>query len=158
MKFNLKLGLFLLLLLIFTSFFIFVRKAQAPQNQVKNNVKLQIGTSTVNAEIAQTQDQLTKGLSGQASLGKDNGMLFVFDQVALYRFWMKDMKFPLDFIWIKDNQVVDLTENVPAEPGTPDSQLEVYSPKTKVNKVLEVNAGFVKSNQIKIGDFFNQTN
>ena len=66
---------------------------------------------------------------------------------------MKERLFPLDFIWIKDGEIVQIDENIPAPaPGTPDNELNFISPKESVNYVLEVNAGFVEKNGIEVGD------
>src|SRR4026208_1251957 len=71
-----------------------------------------INGHTLNIEIAQTQIEREKGLSGRDTLPENSGMLFVFDKPDYYAFWMKDMKFPLDFIWIRDQKVVQITEGV----------------------------------------------
>lgn len=102
---------------------------------------------TVTAEVASTAVQQSKGLSGRTSLAADTGMLFVFSQDASTAFWMMDMKFPIDIIWIHDDTVVDLDADVPVASGTP----PLYTPVTPVNYVLEVNAGFAAANHIAIG-------
>lgn len=114
---------------------------------------LLIVKSIVNVEISDEKDERAKGLAGKDSIASDSGMLFVFEQSDKHRFWMKGLKFPLDFIWILDDRVVDILTNVPnPSPETPDNQLPVYGPTTKVNKVLEVSAGFVSQNNIRVGD------
>lgn len=118
-----------------------------------NIISLKIGDSVIKAEIADTPNKRAKGLSGRQELASNSGMLFVFDQDNIFRFWMKGMLIPLDFIWIKDNEVVDVLINVlPPSTGTPDQDLTVYQPKVPVNKVLEVNSGFINQHGIKIGD------
>ena len=68
------------------------------------------------------------------------------------RIWMKGMRFPLDLVWIDDDRVVDVTADVPDQPGTPDAQLPIYSPSQPANRVLEVNAGWAKRNGVQPGD------
>jgi len=75
------------------------------------------------------------------------GMIFVFDKPDFYYFWMKDMKFPLDFIFIKNNEVVDLLENI-----APETYPKSFTSKVKADKVIELNAGEIKKSGIKIGD------
>lgn len=112
-----------------------------------------INGSTLKVELADTQDKRTKGLSGRDSLASDSGMLFTFANPDKYPFWMKGIKFPLDFIWIRNNVVVDFIENVePPKANQSDSSLPVYSSKVPIDSVLEVNAGIVKSLKIKEGD------
>lgn len=84
-------------------------------------------------------------MSGRQQLAENAGMLFVFDQPGRYAFWMRGMKFPLDFIWIKGDTVVGITEAVPV------TQMDI-KPRQAIDKVLEVNNGFVVQHQIKIGD------
>ena len=96
-------------------------------------------------EVRDTEEGRDQGLSGRESLGEDEGMLFVFDQPGIYGFWMKEMKFPLDFIWIRDNVVMEVMEKVGIE------KMDIR-PKEAVDKVLEVNSGWVERQGVKIGD------
>jgi len=111
---------------------------------------IQVGSSSYTIEIADTADKKTRGLSGRTQLAANKGMLFMFETKDIYAFWMKDMQFPLDFIWIDQDTVVDITENVP--PPLTATYLPRYQPKQPVDKVLEINAGQVEQNNIKIGD------
>lgn len=111
-------------------------------------------------EIANTNQKRTLGLSNRDSLGEYEGMLFTFDKKNTRpTFWMKDMLIPIDIIWINDEVVVEIHENVPPpNPGTPDKNLLLYSPSIEIDYVLEVNTGFSKANNIINGtkiDFSN---
>lgn len=112
--------------------------------------KLSINNHIFTYDLAITPEQLSQGLSGRDPLTDSHGMLFVFDHKEKFTFWMKDMKFPLDFIWIDDRKVVDITLNVPTP--VEGQQLPVYSPKLPVNRVFEVTAGTVARYGIKEGD------
>ena len=115
------------------------------------NVKL--GNKEYSAILVKSDKDKMKGLSGRTSLDKNTGMLFVFDKKAPYPFWMKDMKFPIDIIYINDDSIVDIFENVPApQKAAPLYSLPVYKPKADANYVFEINAGQTKQNNIKIGD------
>ncbi len=135
---------------------IFIKKT--PTSIPKTNQKsLTIGNTTVIVTVANTNETRQKGLSGITNLQNNQGMLFIFDTknipVENAKFWMKDMKIPLDFIWIKDNKISEITPNVPAPiPNTPDNALQIYAPSTSIDYVLEVNAGFTMKNNIKVGD------
>lgn len=100
-----------------------------------------INGSYIALEIADTADERSQGLSGRSSLGANAGMLFVFDNQVQPGFWMNDMNFALDIVWIRGTTIVDITENIP--PPAPDEALEIYYPNTPADKVLEVNAGWV---------------
>jgi uncharacterized membrane protein (UPF0127 family) len=67
----------------------------------KDFVKLEIGGVSILAEVAQTPQARTKGLSGRESLHESGGMFFTFDYPDLYGIWMKDMKFPIDIYFIR---------------------------------------------------------
>jgi uncharacterized membrane protein (UPF0127 family) len=111
-----------------------------------------INGHVVKVQIAATDQTRQQGLSGREVLADDAGMLFVFDQPGTYPFWMKGMKFPLDFIWILNHKVVEITPDVPVETDSGQSDLTQYSPSEPVDSVLEVNAGYTASNNIRVGD------
>lgn len=111
-----------------------------------------INNQRITVEIADTDTLRSQGLSGRESLAKDRGMLFVYQKPGIYSFWMKDMQFPLDFIWINGDTVVDLTKDIPV-PETEDLlTLPNYQPNTPVDKILELNVGSIAGMNIKIGD------
>jgi len=117
-------------------------------------VEMRIGGLVVQAELARTPEERARGLGGRASLEQDAGMLFVFPNEQPRAFWMKDTRFPLDFVWISaDRRVVGVAENAPPPaPGTPDADLTLYTSDAPVLYVLEVNAGAVASAGVRAGD------
>lgn len=140
---------------IFIFLFICFRITNTVQQQKvdKKIGKIRINKTEFTVEIVDTENKRTKGLSGRKNMPKDTGMLFIFPTANIYNFWMKEVHFPLDFIWINQNKIVDITENVASpSPNTPDNQLTIYNPKMAVDKVLELNAGVIQSSNIKIGD------
>ena len=108
------------------------------------------GSAVVEVEIADDFEERSVGLMFRESLKDDNGMFFIFEEPAYKSFWMKNTLIPLDIIFIsEDFKVVDIKENF--EPC--DKEVcESYKPKEKVRYVLEVNAGFVKGHNVRIGD------
>lgn len=114
---------------------------------------LNIDAATFTVEIASTSIEQTRGLSFRPSLGANDGMLFIFATGSVQSFWMKDMNFPLDMIWISSTTVVGFAQNVPVPaPGTALWNLPVYISPGDVDKVLEVNAGTVAKYNIRVGD------
>lgn len=98
--------------------------------------------------IADTEEERVRGLSGVKKLKQNEGMLFIFQDEDDRTFWMKDMNFPLDAVWIDENfSVVGVTENITNKPP-----VVVFKSPSPVKYVLEVNAGFVKKFMIKVGD------
>lgn len=118
---------------------------------------IKVGGGDVNVEVAKTGQERELGLDGRDSLEDNHGMLFVFDsQNVTPSFWMKDMKFPLDIIWINDGKVVKVDKNVqPPKVGVQDSDLAIYSPGQPIDYVLEVNGGYSDKNNLKVGDSVN---
>jgi uncharacterized membrane protein (UPF0127 family) len=109
--------------------------------------------TTINVRIATTDAEHQHGLSGVQNLPSDEGMLFVFATKTQPPFWMKDMLIPLDFIWVRDGKVSQLTKNVQAPVfGTPDYKLQLIIPNDLIDQVIEVNAGFVDLHKIAVGD------
>ena len=114
--------------------------------------RLKVGSAEVGVEIADSQEKQIAGLSGRQTLGEDEGMLFVYAKPGAYGFWMKEMNFDLDFIWISDGRVVEITEDVPKPNAEDADSLPVYQAKVPVEAMLEVNSGWAKRHDIKIGD------
>ena len=105
-------------------------------------MQVRVGARAIDVEVAATPDQRAQGLSGRVSLPADAGMLFDMGQVTTPDFWMKDMRFALDLVWIgADRRVLGVTPGVPPQPGVPDAQLLLYRPPSPVRYVLEVNSG-----------------
>jgi uncharacterized membrane protein (UPF0127 family) len=130
---------------IATYFFLFQK-----ENPPLRNNTVKIGNAVFNVEIASSSMEKARGLSFRASLGEADGMLFLFSRPAVQNFWMKDMNFPLDMIWIGGNKVIGIAENVEPQPNAP--LLKIYSSPDGTDSVLEVNAGETSKNKIKVGD------
>lgn len=116
-------------------------------SQVKSP-SLKVGNKNFSLYLAKTDKDKQVGLSKYNSISDGKGMLFVFDKADYYPFWMKDMKFPIDIIYIKNNKVVTVLTDLRAE--TSDSV--IYYPTSPSDKVLEVNAGLAAKNGIEAGD------
>lgn len=109
--------------------------------------------ASLNIEIADTSATRSKGLGYRQSLATDSGMLFIHENTQRYTYWMKGMSFPIDIMWILNDEIVDSISNIPAPvAGQTDDTLERYASVTNVNKVLETNAGFIDTFDIRPGD------
>jgi uncharacterized protein len=114
-----------------------------------------IGRERLNLEVVASPQAQVKGLSGRESLPWNYGMLFDFRNSASKRpsFWMKEMRFDLDIIWIKDGGIIGITTDIPApNPNTPLIELPRYTPPSAIDYALEVNAGWSDAHGIEIGD------
>lgn len=107
---------------------------------------------TFQVRVARSDKDLQIGLSKTASLSENQGMLFVFKTKSKYGFWMRDMKFPIDVIFIDDNKVVDIKKNFKPSSDNNIASLEIYKPKADANYVLEVNEGLADKYNIKEGN------
>ncbi len=106
----------------------------------RQNTIVTVGEKEITVEVVNSPESTTQGLSGRESIGAD-GMLFIFPKKGELRFWMKDMRFDLDMIWIENQTVVDISPNVPKPETTDLTLLPTYSPKVPASMVLEVMAG-----------------
>ncbi len=124
-------------------------KQASGQPPLKTEVLI-IGQTEIKAERADTETSRNQGLSNRRNLAKNTGMLFVFDKPGFYGFWMKEMRFSLDIIWIDEAwKIVDISKNV-----SPKSFPTTYVASEPVKYVLEVPAGFTTQNNLDIGDIF----
>lgn len=137
-------GLSVILVVCVAGFYIYSEKKSNIISATLHNEKLQLA-------VADTTALQTQGLSGQKNLAENAGMIFVFRNSGMHQFWMKDMLFPLDIIWFDErHKIVSIKENV-----SPESYPEAFGPLLQSKYVLEVNAGYVKKHNIKIGDVIN---
>ena len=109
-------------------------------------VSVNINNHTLHVETVLSDEKLRKGLGGRGGMCVSCGMLFEFPKAGKYSFWMKDMRFPLDLVWILQGRVVHIEKNV-----QPDF-IGILTPPGLADRVLELNAGSVDKFGIKIGD------
>ena len=111
-----------------------------------------VSTSTgeeIPVEVADTLKKRRLGLGKRTSLKKGWGMLFIFGKRKPYRFWMKDMQFPLDIIWLDNHRIVHIIHN--AKPTNYKDETEVMTSPLPANFVLEISAGRAAKLQLKKG-------
>lgn len=131
-------------------FFIFDSRGEQEKNnfaeEAQPKTQLSINGVEIEVAVADTPEERVKGLSGMDRI-PFQGMLFIFDSPAQEGFWMKDMRFAIDIIWIGENfKVVDMKEGV-----KPETFPEIFEPREEAGYVLEVPAGFSKLHSLKIG-------
>ena len=111
-----------------------------------------VTTSTgeeIPVEVADTLKKRSLGLGKRTSLKKGWGMLFVFEKRKPHRFWMKDMQFPLDIIWLDNHRIVHIIHN--AKPVNSRDEPEIMTSPVPVNFVLEIAAGRAAKLRLKTG-------
>lgn len=101
----------------------------------------------IQVSYADTPAKLAKGLGGVESLRDREGMLFIFPRQDYYKMWMKDMKIPIDIIWINnDMEIVHIEQNV-----RPDPYYATYISTQPARFVLEMNAFFTQEYGVEVG-------
>lgn len=135
---------------------IYFGKTELPRaTEKKDNTEIKyvsLGGTVVKVDLATTPEEREKGLSGREMLGENEGLLFVFETPGKYQFWMRDMNFPIDMIWIDSNfnSIVYIQKD-----ATPESFPKAFGPGPEDGEatyVLEVPAGFSEKNSLKVGD------
>ncbi len=107
-----------------------------------------LGGTTLLLEVLDTDASRGKGLSGRRSLPDGQGILFVFPQDGYYGFWMKDMHFPIDILWLDSAyRIVDVWERADSS-----SYPKIFTPIVPQRYVLELPAGFFTNHALKKGD------
>ncbi|MCG8491543.1 MAG: DUF192 domain-containing protein [Sneathiellales bacterium] len=101
----------------------------------------------IDIELADTEEERSRGLMNRDQLADTSGMLFDFKRHAPVAMWMKNTRIPLDMIFTNHlGEILFIHEN--AEPF----DLTIIQPPMPIYAVLEVNAGFVKKQKVQIGD------
>jgi len=124
---------FLALIFIFSSLF---AREDISSNPLLGT-EITVGGIPFSIEVVDTETTRMRGLSGREWLAENEGMLFVFQEPDFYGFWMKDMRFPIDIIWLdEDFGVIDIIESV-----SPETFPTIFYPPKPVRFVLEISAG-----------------
>lgn len=108
--------------------------------------KVRMKGSVFRAETVVSDSKKEKGLGGRKKLCKDCSMLFIFSRQGYWEFWMKEMNFNLDIVWIDGNRIIKIEKNVDKN-----SKNKIY-PESPADKVLELNSGIADEKGIEIGD------
>ncbi len=140
------LSIFLFLLIFFVFVGIIANELNSNDIDITVNIsKVCFDGSCISVEIPRGMDEMARGLMFREKLNEDEGMLFIFQCEDKYPFWMKNMKFPIDIIWMDSNgRVVHIERSVPPCKREP---CIIYKPKVKAKYVLEVVANFtIKQN------------
>lgn len=124
-----------------------LREAWVARRPVLAEIELRGKTFTV--EVADTEAKKERGLGKRDALDPEHGMYFPFASASHWVFWMKDMRFPIDIVWLRDGKIVDIDASVPVSKS---ENLETYSPVEPADAVLELNAGTAQAIGANTGD------
>lgn len=108
------------------------------------------GGEVIYAELALTEQERQLGLMFRKGINPDQGMLFVFKKEDIHSFWMKNMEFPIDIIWLdKDKRIVHIEKNVPP---CKTEFCPSYAPPIPAKYVLEIKSGYSEIYELKLYD------
>ncbi len=138
-------GLLVLVLLI-----LYFVKSGATDFLIKKNAVLSINGNKIVLERADSEKERMIGLTQKTGLTDDQGMIFIFPTKGKYSFWTKNMKFPIDIIFLNDNKVMDIFKDVP--PANSDINIPTVTSQEQTNYVIELSSGNADKNNIKLGD------
>ena len=138
-------GVLAVLIIVAIAFFGFSRVQPAALSDLR---EIQLDGQSIHVSIADTEASRQLGLGGRDGLAPNEGMLFIFPADGIFSFWMKDMKFAIDIIWLDENMKVTYIK----KNAEPSSYPETYYSGDEAKYVLEVNAGFSDINNLKAGD------
>ncbi|MCL2390860.1 MAG: DUF192 domain-containing protein [Endomicrobia bacterium] len=145
---------FILLILPFFVFTACLTAGKAGIPKIYNDgseINAKIAGKKFRLTVAKTQEARAQGLSDRDKMPAD-GMIFLFDASQPLTFWMKNMRFPIDILWINGNKIVAITKNARPEPGVSDENLKRYFSGYYADTVIELNAGDCEKYNIKTGD------
>jgi len=104
---------------------------------------------SIDAHVVESQSDRALGLSIYDELESDRGMLFIFSKKDKHGFWMKDMKFPIDIIWLDETKrIVWIEQKV-----QPASYPKVFTPPSQALYVIETVEGYTDYHRISVGDY-----
>ena len=107
-------------------------------------------TTKLTVQVADTQEKRDKGLMFVRKLPENEGMLFVFSGKTYGGFWMKNTLIPLSIAFLdSDGKILKILDMVPCKK----EECPTYDPELFYHFAIEVNLGWFKKNQIKVGDF-----
>jgi len=108
-----------------------------------------INNQKVFLDVADTREKVTQGLMGIDSIAENQGMVFLFKKSDYKTFWMKNMKIPLDIVFISNEKIAKIYNEVPICEKYP---CPLYESKYKIDSVIEFKNGFCEKYNVKIGD------
>ena len=108
-------------------------------------IDMYVGQTKVSIEVADEPHERSLGLMHRESLGKNDGMLFVYAEERLLSFWMKNTQIPLSIAYIdKTGQIVHIARMTPFD-------LTSISSVHPAQYALEMNQGWFERNQVSVG-------
>ncbi len=142
------LKLFFYFLIVVFCAFGFYRAEQKTPCGLYDQKYIKINEEIIKVDISNNDCKRILGLSGRKELKNDTGMLFAFQREGSHGFWMKDMNFSIDILWIdKDLNIVGIEENVATS-----TYPKILGERYFSSYVLEISSGYSTKNKIEVGN------
>lgn len=126
---------------------IIILSINAPALAIDYKYKFKLGKEIIQLETAETLKEKRTGLMYREKLAPNTGMVFLYDDYYEQSFWMKNVKIPLDIIFLRDKKIVKIYHKV--KPCKEGYYCPIYYSGCPVNKVIELNGGFCQKHDIK---------
>jgi uncharacterized membrane protein (UPF0127 family) len=108
--------------------------------------QVRVGAHALKVEVAASEPQRVQGLMNRERLGRDDGMLFVFDEPGYHSMWMKDTLIPLSVAFLDaQGNILNILD---MEPRT----LDTHTAAGPAAFAIETNKGWFAAKKIKAGD------
>ncbi len=112
--------------------------------------QVSVNGETFKVEVADNDTEKQIGLSEKEDLKENEGMIFVFENPGMYSFWMKEMNFPIDIVYINGDKVTTVIPNA-QPPVSENDELPIYQPESVSDRILEIKAGLASKHNIQKG-------
>lgn len=142
------------MVLFLASSFVFLSAAKKDSKGMFKTQQIKVANTPLTVEIADTPDKTAQGLMYRTSMSDNAGMLFIFDDVQIRNFWMKNTFIPLSIGFFDEKRV--LLEVLDMEPVKSEMEARppTYNSQKPAKYCLEVNRGWFAKHKIKVGDKF----
>lgn len=132
-------------------FVISYRSNEAEGSRLRLLEKIEINGMELRYETVDDEAGIQQGLSDRVSMADDEGLLFKMPTEDIHAFWMYRMNFPIDMIWIRDGEIVEMARNMPP-PSETGGIPKTHTPIETADMVLELTAGGARRYGLRVGD------
>jgi uncharacterized membrane protein (UPF0127 family) len=119
----------------------------APLQDTTGLTRVAVAGTSVFMRVADTEAEREQGLSGTEPLKSNEGMLFEFDREGYYSIWMKDMRYPIDVVWVSEQGIIVHIE----KSLSPASYPAAYTSTLPARTILELPTGFADAHHVILG-------
>mgnify|MGYP001393070610 CR=1 FL=1 len=143
-----KLYIYLILMNLLGSFFSSRVLTEEIDWIIEENYKIEL-------EIRNNYKDREIGLMNRENLNKNKGMIFIYERIEPINIWMYKTFIPLDIIFIRKNQIRNISKHARPCLKLP---CKIYPSLEPIDMVIEINAGLSKELNLKIGDYLDLRN